>query len=432
MEGTVDEYYPSRGRVVLHIDMNAFYCSVHEADEPDKYRGVPTAVAGSVELRKGVIVTSSYAARRLGVSTGMTVSQGLKKCPGLIVIQPNFHLYRKYSQAFMDIAYSYSPLLQAVSIDECYLDITGSRQFGTPLDIASEIQLRIREELDLPCSIGIAPNKLLAKMASDMKKPNGLTVLRIRDVPAMLWHRPCQEMFGIGKKTAEKLKRLQIYTIGQLAAADESMLIQQFGIAGSWMKQAANGLDDSPVKEDLEKNKSVGHTTTLPKDLSDQQDIHRVFLNLADQVTRRLRRQRMMAQTIQITIRTPDMVTITRSKSLETVTDQMDEVYQEACDLYHKHWKGERPVRLLGITLQNLVDKDDSALQLDLFDYNQQPKKEALTKTMDLLRDKFGESAVLTAGMLTEDPSALIRNHKIRGTSLQRDFLKEPGNDRES
>ncbi|MBU5671447.1 DNA polymerase IV [Paenibacillus brevis] len=427
VEGTVDEYYPSRGRVVLHIDMNAFYCSVHEADEPEKYKGIPTAVAGSVELRKGVIVTCSYAARRLGVSTGMTVSQGLKKCPKLVVIQPDFHLYRKYSRAFMDIAYSYSPLLQAVSIDECYLDITGSRQFGTPLDIAREIQTRIREELGLPCSIGIAPNKLLAKMASDMKKPNGLTVLRIRDVPEILWNRPCQEMFGIGRKTAEKLKTLRIHTIGQLAAADEDMLVQRFGIAGSWMKQAANGLDDSPVKDDREKNKSVGHTTTLPKDLTDIQDIHRVFLNLADQVTRRLRRQVMMAQTVQITIRTPDMRTITRSKSLETVTDRMDEVYREACDLYHKHWKSERPVRLLGITLQNLVDKEESALQLDLFDYSEQPKKEALTKTMDLLRDKFGESAVLTAGMLTEDPSALIRNHKIRGTSLQRDFLKEPG-----
>lgn len=412
---------------MLHIDMNAFYCSVHEADEPEKYKGIPTAVAGSVELRKGVIVTCSYAARRRGVSTGMTVSQGLKKCPELVIIQPNFHLYRNYSKAFMDIAYSYSPLLQAVSIDECYLDITGSRQFGTPLDIANEIQSRIYEELGLPCSIGVAPNKLLAKMASDMKKPNGLTVLRIRDVPTMLWDRPCQDLFGIGKKTAEKLKRLQIYTIGQLAAADEGMLTQRFGIAGSWMKQAANGLDDSPVRDDREKNKSIGHTTTLPKDLTELDDIHRVFLNLADQVTRRLRRHRMMAQTVQITIRTPDMRTITRSKSLDTVTDQMDEVYREACELYHKHWRSQKPVRLLGITMQNLVTKEESALQLDLFEYDQQPKKEALTKTMDLLRDKYGESAVLTAGMLTDDPSALIRNHKVRGTSLQKDFLKEPG-----
>lgn len=423
----VDAYYPARGRVILHVDMNAFYCSVHEAEEPEKYRNQPTAVAGSVELRKGVIVTCSYVARKRGISTGMTVHQGLKKCPDLIVISPDFHLYRKYSKAFMAIAYEYTPLLQAVSIDECYLDITGSKQFGTPLDIAKEIQSRIADELGLPCSIGIAPNKLLAKMASDMKKPNGITVLRIRDVPTLLWDKPCNELFGIGIRTADKLKKLRIYTIGQLAAADELLLSDKFGVAGIWMKQAANGLDDSPVQEEREKNKSIGHTTTLPHDINKPDDVQRVMLNLADQVTRRLRRQKLMAQTIQITIRTPDMVTITRSQSLNHVIERADDVYHEACSLYNRHWSEERPVRLLGITLQNLVPRDDSALQLDLFNYEQEPKKESLTKTMDLLRDKFGEGAVLTAGMLSNDPSALIRNHKIRGTSLQTDFLREEG-----
>lgn len=429
MSGNIDKYYPARGRVVLHVDMNAFYCSVHEAEEPEKYRNKPTAVAGSVELRKGVIVTCSYAARKRGISTGMTVSQGLKKCPELIVIQPNFHLYRKYSRAFMDIAYGYTPSLQAVSIDECYLDITGSKQFGTPLEIAREIQSRIADELGLPCSIGIAPNKLLAKMASDMKKPNGITVLRIRDVPAVLWDKPCKELFGIGNKTAEKLKRLHIYTIGQLAAADERVLTEKFGIAGHWMKRAANGLDDSPVVEEREQNKSIGHTTTLPADIRRMEDVSRVMLNLADQVTRRLRRQKLVAQTVQITIRTPDMKTITRSQSLETVVERAEDVYRIACELYRKHWSEEKPVRLLGITLQNLAAKEESALQLDLFDYELQPKKDSLTKTVDQLRDKFGENAVLTAGMLTDDPSALIRNHKIRGTSLQTDFLRETGDE---
>ncbi|MEK5163479.1 DNA polymerase IV [Paenibacillus sp. FSL R5-0527] len=419
------DYYPARGRVILHVDMNAFYCSVHEAEEPEKYRNRPTAVAGSVELRKGVIVTCSYTARKRGISTGMTVSQGLKKCPELLVIQPDFHLYRKYSRAFMDIAYEYTPLLQAMSIDECYLDITGSKQFGTPLEIAAQIQQRIKNELDLPCSIGVAPNKLLAKMASDMKKPNGITVLRIRDVPRLLWDKPCNELFGVGRKTAEKLKKMRIYTIGQLAAADENKLIERFGVAGAWMKRAANGIDDSPVNDEREKNKSIGHTTTLPADISRMEDVQRVMLNLADQVARRLRRQQLMAQTVQITIRTPDMKTITRSQSLETVTEQAEEIYREACELYRRHWNEDKPVRLLGITLQNLVPKEEAALQLDLFDYEQQPKKESLTRVMDMLRDKFGENAVLTAGMLTDDPSALIRDHKIRGTSLQTDFLRE-------
>ncbi|WP_223069623.1 DNA polymerase IV [Paenibacillus caui] len=420
----VDQYYPAKGRVILHIDMNAFYCSVHAAEEPDKYAGRPTAVAGSAELRKGIIVTCSYAARKMGVSTGMLVSQAMKKCPDLVVIQPDFHLYRRYSRAFMNIAYEYTPLLQAASIDECYLDITGSRQFGTPLGIAEEIHHRVKEELGLPCSIGIAPNKLLAKMASDMKKPNGITVLRIRDVPELLWDKPCSQLFGIGGRTADKLKKLNIYTIGQLAAADESLLQQRFGVMGLWMKQAAAGIDHSPVREEKDKNKSIGHTTTLPKDISDMEDVQRVMLNLADQVSRRMRRQGLMAQTVQITIRTPDMKTITRSQTLPSVTETADEIYHEACKLFRKHWKEGKPVRLLGITLQNLVPREESAMQLDLFSYEKQPKIERLTRVMDELRDKFGESAVLTAGMLGDDPSSLIRNHKLRGTSLQMDFLR--------
>ncbi|AWB44169.1 DNA polymerase IV [Paenibacillus sp. CAA11] len=421
----VEQYYPVNGRVILHVDMNAFYCSVHAAEEPAKYKNKPTAVAGSVELRKGVIVTCSYTARKMGISTGMLVSQALKKCPDLIVIAPNFHLYRQYSRGFMNIAYQYTPLLQATSIDECYLDITGSKQFGTPLDIAQEIQSRIADELGLPCSIGIAPNKLLAKMASDMKKPNGITVLRIRDVPQLLWNKPCSDLFGIGRKTAEKLKKLRIYTIGQLAAADERFLVERFGIVGSWMKRAANGLDESPVREERDKNKSVGHTTTLPHDITTLDEAQKVLLNLSDQVARRLRRQSLMAQTVQITIRTPDMKTITRSQTLGNVTETAADIYHEACELYRRHWTEGRPVRLLGVTLQNLVAKEEAALQLDLFDYQNQPKKEQLTKVMDELRDKFGEGAMLTAGMLSDDPSSLIRNHKVRGTSLQTDFLRE-------
>jgi len=425
------DYYPPKGRVILHIDMNAFYCSVHEAVEPHKYKGKPLAVAGSVELRKGIIVTSSYTARRRGIKTGMQVRKAMKLCPDLIVIQPDFHLYRDFSMKFMKIVNSYTPLVEATSIDECYADITGSKQFGTPLDIASSIQTRIRTELSLPCSIGVAPNKLLAKMASDMKKPNGISVLRIRDVPALLWDKPCSELFGIGHRTADKLKRLQIYTLGQLAAADERQLIGQFGVIGSWLKRAANGVDDSPVNPQQEQSKSIGHTTTLPQDISELPDVHRVMLNLADQVARRLRRQKLVAATVQITIRTPDMKTITRSSTLRVPTESADEVYREACRLYSQHWKSGKPVRLLGITLQNLTAKEDAAIQLDLFEYPNQPKKEQLNIAMDKIRDKFGESALLTAGMLGDDPSALIRNHKIRGTSLQMDHLRKPASSSE-
>ncbi|MBC8081093.1 MAG: DNA polymerase IV [Gorillibacterium sp.] len=422
------DYYPKQGRVILHIDMNAFYCSVHEAVNPELYKGKAIAVAGSVELRRGIIVTSSYKARGCGVKTGMLVGQALKLCPDLIIIQPNFHLYREFSQNFITIAGSYSPLLEAVSIDECFMDITGSKTFGTPMEIANNLQQRIRDELQLPCSIGVAPNKLLAKIASDMQKPNGLTVLRLRDVPTVLWGKPCDTLYGVGGKTAEKLNRVGIRTIGELAKAEETFLVKEFGQLGLWLKQAAHGMDDSPVNPVSEASKSVGHTTTLPADFINLQDIRRVFLNLADQTARRMRRQGLVASTIQITIRDPLMKTITRACTIPAPTESFDEIYREACKLFTKHWPPDKPVRLLGITLTNLQAKSDSAIQLDLFDYEQQPKKEQLNEAMDRIRDKFGENAILTAGMLGDDPSTLIRNHKLRGTSLQKDPLNHKKN----
>lgn len=428
----VERHYPPKGRVILHVDMNAFYCSVHEAEDPETYRGKPTAVAGSIELRKGIIVTCSYAARKRGIRTGMLVKQALRLCPQLVLIRPDFYLYRRYSQAFIAIARDYTPLVEVVSIDECYMDISGSKLFGTPLEIANELQQRIRGELSLPCSIGIAPNKLLAKMASDMKKPNGITVLRIRDVPKLLWSRPCGELFGIGQKTAMKLSRSGIRTIGELAKADEARLVSLFGVQGHWMKRAANGLDEGPVRPEREPNKSVGHTTTLPQDVTAKEDVRRVLLNLADQVARRMRRQQLMAHTVQITIRTPEMKTITRSATLESPTDDAARLLEEAWRLYEQHWPEDRPIRLLGITGQNMVAKEEAAIQLDLFDFEQQPKREQLIQAMDRIRDKYGENALVTLGMLGDDPSALLRNHKVRGTSLQTDFLRDEDGDNRS
>jgi DNA polymerase IV len=420
----------SKRRIILHIDMNAFYCSVHAAEEPDVYKGKPTAVAGSVELRKGIVVTSSYEARARGVRTGITVHQALNICPELILISPDFDLYRKYSRGFLRIAGNYTPLIEAVSIDECFLDITGSSQFGTPIEIAETIARRVREELSLPCSIGVAPNKLLAKMASDMRKPDAITILRRREVPRLLWNKPCQTLYGIGSRTADKLLRLNIRTIGELAVADERVLTERFGVYGAWMKQAANGLDDSPVEPLQEASKSIGHTTTLPADLTGREQYRRVLLNLADQTTRRLRNQRLVSSTVQVTIRDPDMRTITRASGLGIPTDTMEDVYQVACRLMETHWKEGAPIRLLGITLQNLASKEDTPLQMDLFSYEEKPRRDRLVSAMDSLRNKYGEDAVLTAGMLGDDPSTLIRNKKIRGTSLQKDFLREkPIND---
>ncbi len=429
MTGEVQSYYPAKGRVILHVDMNAFYCSVHEAESPELYRGKKTAVAGDSEKRRGIVVTSSYPARSQGVRTGMTVNQALKLCPSLILIKPDFRLYRAYSRAFREILYSYTPMIEATSIDECYMDITGSKQFGTPLDIAEEIQRRIQSELSLPCSIGVAPNKLLAKMASDMKKPSGISVLRIRDLPYTLWSRPCGELFGVGEKTAEKLARLGIRTIGELARTDEKRLQASFGVFGAWMKRAANGQDFSEVQSVPEPSKSVGHTTTLPYDVTESAEALRVILNLSDQVARRMRRQHLLAGTVQITIRTPEMKTITRSRTLATPTETADEIYRQAKELYLKHWGDGKPVRLLGVAAQSLTDKSESVIQLDLFDYEKQPKKEKLTEIMDQLRDKFGEDALMTAGMLEEDGTKRMKAGRTPGISFHGERGSGPEND---
>lgn len=425
MTSDVDRYYPTKGRVILHIDMNAFYCSVHAAHEPALYAGKPTAVSGSVEKRKGIIVTCSYEARHKKVKTGMSVKEALRYCPELILITPDFDLYRKYSKQFIEIAKQYTPIVEVVSIDECYMDITGSKLLGTPLDIAKALQKQIRDELNIPCSIGIAPNKLLAKMGSDMKKPNGLTVLRLRDVKEKLWPQPCQYLFGLGPKTAEKLKRVNINTIGQLAMTEESYLRRLFGVYGTWLHRAANGYDDQEVKAEQEQSKSIGHATTLPADVTELTEIQRILLSIADQVGRRMRKQKLLARTIQLTIRRPDMTTIQRSVTLQSPTHNMDIISAEANKLLLRHWNMGDPIRLLGISASNLVAESEAVVALDLFNYEEEPKKEALIKVMDELRDKYGENTIVKAGMLQSEIGSRLRDKKRHGTSLEKVVNKE-------
>ncbi len=263
----MNHMYPKKGRVILHIDMNSFYASVEMAYNPD-LKGRPLAIAGNVEERKGIIVTCSYEARKFGVKTTMPVWQAKKLCPGLIIQQPNFDRYRQASLAIFELFRQYTERVEPVSIDEGYLDITDCGDIGTPIEIAQTIQRRIMETMDLPCSIGIAPNKFLAKMASDMKKPLGITILRKRDVPQVLWPMKAEEMHGIGLKTAEKLASIGIQTIGDLAVADDFQLRKVLGINGTRLKERANGKDERPVDPDsVFDYKSVGNSTTLPHEI---------------------------------------------------------------------------------------------------------------------------------------------------------------------
>ncbi|MGJ7912005.1 DNA polymerase IV [Neobacillus sp. LXY-1] len=413
------EMYPKKGRVILHVDMNSFYASVEMAYDPS-LKGKPLAIAGNVEERRGIIVTCSYEARKFGVKTTMPLWEAKKLCPQLIVKSPNFDRYRAASMGMFEILRTYTELVEPVSIDEGYMDISESYEFGSPIEIAKSIQKRILEQLDLPCSIGIAPNKFLAKTASDMKKPLGITILRKRDIPTILWPLNTNEMHGVGKKTAEKLKTIGIETIGDLAKANEIQLKSLLGINGIRLKERANGIDQRMVDpESIEEFKSIGNSTTLPRDVSNQQELFHVLESLAETVSIRFKRKNVLASTICITIRYKDRKTITRSKKLLNPIGQKEEIAAFAKQLFLKHWSGD-PVRLLGITGNDLIEHDHAVKQLDLFSYEQDAKKEPLLKTLSSLRDKYGKNIIEAAGAHQVDP-----NHKIgTATSFNKDFLR--------
>jgi DNA polymerase IV len=412
------EFYPKNGRVILHVDMNSFYASVEMAYD-SSLKGKPLAIAGNVEERRGIIITCSYEARKYGVKTTMPLWEARKLCPSLIVMKPNFDRYRTTSLAMFDILRQYSDLVEPVSIDEGYMDITESYRFGSPLQIAEIIQKRLKEQLDLPCSIGIAPNKFLAKMASDMKKPMGITVLRKRDIPNVLWPLPTYEMHGVGKRTAEKLKTIGIETVGELAAASEIQLKALLGINGIRIKERANGFDIRPVDpESVEDFKSIGNSTTLPRDTTNQHELFQVLEQLAETVSIRMKRKKVVATSIGVTIRFKDRKTITRSKKLDHSFFHKDEIFTLAKQLFLKHWNGD-PIRLLGITSTDLTDQDYAVKQLDLFSYEKEAKKEPLIQTVAMLKEKFGKSIIDNAS-----EKEVKKNQAGTFTSFNRDFLQ--------
>lgn len=388
---------PKKARIIFHVDMNSFYASVEIALHPE-LKGVPLAIAGDPKKRHGVVVTSSYEARAHGVKTTMTVGQAKRVCPELVVKPPQFDRYRRASAAIFDLLREYTPLVEPVSIDEGYLDITDSFGPDSPFDIARGMQRRIYHELKLPSSIGIAPNKFLAKMASDMEKPLGITILRKRDILTKLWPFDIGQMHGIGRKTKEKLNRIGVTTIQDLAQADDITLKQTMGVNGEKMKQRANGVDPRLVDpEAVSEFKSIGTSTTLPTDATDAGTVAEVLHRLADSVEKRMGKKASVAFNIQIMIRYSNRKNITRSRQLNNPVNTAEEIFEAAYVLWEQHWNGQ-PIRLLGITAQSLMEKDDAYKQLDLFTYEQDAKKadhdQTLNQTVSHIRKKYGDDAV--------------------------------------
>jgi len=402
-------------RIILHVDMNSFYASVEMAYDPS-LKGKPLAIAGNVEERKGIIVTCSYEARAKGIKATMPLWQARRLCPELIIRKPNFERYRKASQAMFELLREYTHLVEPVSIDEGYIDLSefeGSR----PLEIAKLIQERLVEELLLPCSIGIAPNKFLAKMASNMKKPLGITILRKRDIPNTLWPLQVHEMHGVGEKSAEKLNTIGIHTIYDLAHANEVQVKKLLGINGKRLIQKANGLDNREVNPNaIYDFKSIGNSTTLAKNTTKENEIREVLKKLCQSVSIRMKRKEVLATKVLVTIRYGNLKTITRSKKLQNPIGEEEDLLQESEDLFFSHWN-EEPIRLLGVTGQELVEKDDAVKQLDLFSYEQDAKDEPILSIIDQINQKYGDQ------LLKRGVKGVKKDSPTPGTSFSKDFL---------
>ncbi|MGL6009238.1 MAG: DNA polymerase IV [Culicoidibacterales bacterium] len=354
-------------RIIFHVDMNSFFVACEVAQQP-KLRGLPVVVSG--KSRRGVITTASYEARALGIHAAMPISEAVRICSKLIILPVNHELYRQYSQAMIEILQRFSPRVEQASIDEAYLDMShlvANKQ--SYIQVAQEIQATIEAELLIGSSVGISYNRFLAKMASDMQKPNGLTILRRHDLYQRIWPLAIEEMYGVGPKTAEKLRALGIQTIGQLAAFEDMLALRKLvgGKQAEWLHLRAKGNDRSPIvpatKNDLD---SIGHSRTFANDTDEEQVLEQQLAYLAGLVYERLTRQQVVAKTIQIIIRNNQFQTMTRSLTGGSHYQKEADILAEARNLFWEHWDGT-PVRLVGITLQNLVPKQLAYEQLRLF-----------------------------------------------------------------
>ena len=398
--------------------MNSFYASVEQAHDPS-LKGKAIAIAGNPKERRGILVTCSYEARAKGVYTTMSVWEAKRKCPELILLAPNFDRYRVASKAMFEILRSYTHLVEPVSIDEGYMDVTEVEMNNDAAGFAKSIQDRILRELDLPSSIGIAPNKFLAKTASNLKKPMGITILRKRQVGEILWPLPVIDMHGIGESTAKKLESIGIKSIGDLANANPNLLKEKLGKNGVRLLNRANGIDNRAVDpESIYDTKSVGNSTTLPYDESNIEELEKVFTRLSKKVAARLDVKNLAGRSITIHIRDATWKNKTRSKTVPNRLYKESEINQLAFDLFQSSWNGD-PIRLLGVTVNNVYDKGESVEQLSIFNFEEHAKEEPMLKLVEQLQGKFGENSIKRGMKIKKKPSLESK------TSFSKDFLDD-------
>lgn len=380
-------------RVIFHIDLNAFFASCEMAEDPS-LRDKPIGIGGS--SKRGVLTTANYVARKFGVHSAMSVVEAKRLCPELIILPVNFDLYHAYSEKFFALLSEYAETIEKGSIDEGYLDMTPRSEQQHPVDIAKEIQQRLVEEHNLPVSIGIAPNMFLAKMASDMKKPLGITILRKRDVPEKMWPLPIEKMFGIGKKTHPNLKLIGIQTIGDLAQyEDQHKLGLVLGNRVEEFQRKAHGHDDRVIDPDRYIDmKSIGNSQTYSQDLYEYQEILSKLTQLTRRVVNRLQDDQSVAKTISIQVRYNDFSQINRSFTREHHTDSFFEIFPIVERLYDEN-PSDKPIRLLGVSVSNLIDADHYFRQLNIFQMSDiTSQDEAVLRVLDDINEAYGQKII--------------------------------------
>lgn len=388
-------------RAIIHIDMDAFYASVEQRDNPE-LKGKPVIIGGSVESR-GVVSTASYEARKYGVHSAMPMAEAHRLCPDGVYLPVDMQKYRLVSHQIMDIFHRFTPEVEAISLDEAFLDVTASQKlFGTAEEIGREIKRLIKTELNLTASVGLSYNKFLAKLASDMDKPDGFYQIGPEELESKVWPLPVRRMMGVGGKTAQLLEGMGVRTIGQLAKMNVGLLEHILGKQGIMMYEVANGVDNRMV-EPVRESKSVGRETTFPKDISERYVLETILFTLADDVCHTLRATNLKGRTVSIKIRYPDFRSITRAQTMDGYTSSFEPVFEAVKQLMEHNYKDGTPVRLIGVTVSGLKKDDEIIEQQDLFsDGGAQKKQAALNSVMDKINEKYGGDTVHRARKLTE------------------------------
>lgn len=397
-----------RERLIFHIDVNSAFLSwesvyrLKQDPEAVDLRTIPAIVGGDTSSRHGIVLAKSVPAKRFGISTAETIVSALKKCPDLTIVPSRFDFYLECSQKLIRLLEEYTPDIEKFSIDEAFLDMTETiHLFGSPAQVADQIRSRIRTELDFTVNVGIAPNKLLAKMASDFEKPDKTHTLFFDEIPTKMWPMPVRELFFVGGAAAGKLERIGLHTIGDVAACDEQILKAHLGNKyGALIHQYACGIDDSPVAEREPLNKGYGNSITLSRDINDYETACQVLLALSETVGARLRQHQVRCNSVCVELKDWQFNSLSHQTTLAVSTDSTSVLYQNACRLLKEFWD-LTPVRLIGLRAARI--QEDSYEQMSLFETEQSRKMKALEKAVDSIRGKYGIDSVKRASFLQDN-----------------------------